>query len=107
MRPRAIIEQLDLLRPIYRETAAYGHFGRKNFPWEKTNRAKQMAKDLLSGKGSKKVATKAPVEIDEEEEAPAPKKGRASKAAPAPVAPAASAKGRGRGKAAVAAAQAP
>jgi S-adenosylmethionine synthetase len=33
-RPRAIIERLDLLRPIYRETAAYGHFGRDSFPWE-------------------------------------------------------------------------
>jgi S-adenosylmethionine synthetase len=40
-RPAAIIEQLDLRRPIYRETAAYGHFGRtgRNFPWEKTDRA--------------------------------------------------------------------
>jgi S-adenosylmethionine synthetase len=36
MRPRAIIEQLDLLRPIYRKTAAYGHFGRElpEFTWE-------------------------------------------------------------------------
>ncbi len=34
-RPRAIIEQLDLLRPIYQETASYGHFGRNGFPWEK------------------------------------------------------------------------
>lgn len=33
-RPRAIIERLNLLRPIYRETAAYGHFGREGFPWE-------------------------------------------------------------------------
>jgi len=34
-RPKAIIEQLDLLRPIYKATAAYGHFGRNEFPWEK------------------------------------------------------------------------
>ena len=34
-RPRAIIERLDLLRPIYRQTGAYGHFGRPGFPWEK------------------------------------------------------------------------
>ncbi len=34
LRPRAIIERLDLLRPIYRPTAAYGHFGRPEFPWE-------------------------------------------------------------------------
>jgi S-adenosylmethionine synthetase len=38
-RPRAIIETLDLARPIYRETACYGHFGRKGFPWEETDRA--------------------------------------------------------------------
>ena len=41
MRPRAIIEQLDLLRPIYLKTAAYGHFGRElpEFTWEKTDKA--------------------------------------------------------------------
>src|SRR5262245_13404471 len=39
MRPKAIIEQLDLLKPIYRKTAAYGHFGRDEFTWEKTDRA--------------------------------------------------------------------
>jgi S-adenosylmethionine synthetase len=41
LRPRAIIEQLDLLRPIYKLTAAYGHFGRElpEFTWEKTDRA--------------------------------------------------------------------
>jgi S-adenosylmethionine synthetase len=41
MRPKAIIQQLDLLRPIFCETAAYGHFGRElpNFTWEKTDRA--------------------------------------------------------------------
>jgi len=40
MRPRAIIEQLDLLRPIYRKTAAYGHFGRElpEFTWERTDK---------------------------------------------------------------------
>jgi S-adenosylmethionine synthetase len=38
-RPAAIIRQLDLRRPIYEETAAYGHFGRKGFPWEETDRA--------------------------------------------------------------------
>lgn len=39
MRPAAIVEQLDLLRPIYRQTAAYGHFGRDlpDFTWEKTD----------------------------------------------------------------------
>jgi S-adenosylmethionine synthetase len=37
-RPAAIIESLDLLRPVYRETACYGHFGRKGFTWEETDR---------------------------------------------------------------------
>ena len=38
-RPAAIIRDLDLARPMYAETAAYGHFGRKEFPWEATDRA--------------------------------------------------------------------
>ncbi len=38
-RPAAIIRDLDLRRPIYEDTAAYGHFGRKEFPWEATDRA--------------------------------------------------------------------
>jgi S-adenosylmethionine synthetase len=37
-RPAAIIHHLDLRRPIYRETAAYGHFGRKGFSWEETDK---------------------------------------------------------------------
>jgi S-adenosylmethionine synthetase len=41
-RPAAIIAALDLRRPIYRETAAYGHFGRKEFPWEATDRAEDL-----------------------------------------------------------------
>jgi S-adenosylmethionine synthetase len=55
MRPKAIIEQLDLLRPIYRQTAAYGHFGRPEFPWEKTDRAAELA-DALSGSKSGRIA---------------------------------------------------
>src|SRR6185369_7757673 len=47
MRPKAIIDQLDLLKPIYRKTAAYGHFGRDEFSWEKTHRAAKIAEDLL------------------------------------------------------------
>ena len=41
LRPKAIIQSLDLLRPIYRQTAAYGHFGREDiqFPWEMTDKA--------------------------------------------------------------------
>lgn len=43
-RPAAIIQRFDLLRPIYRKTAAYGHFGRKEieFPWEKTDLADRL-----------------------------------------------------------------
>ncbi len=41
LRPKAIVQQLDLLRPIYLKTASYGHFGRElpNFTWEKTDKA--------------------------------------------------------------------
>jgi S-adenosylmethionine synthetase len=41
-RPAAIIKTLDLQRPIYEDTAAYGHFGRKEFPWEATDRADEL-----------------------------------------------------------------
>jgi S-adenosylmethionine synthetase len=46
MRPRAIIETLDLLRPIYLKTAAYGHFGRElpEFTWEKIDRVESLKK---------------------------------------------------------------
>jgi S-adenosylmethionine synthetase len=46
MRPKAIIDQLDLLTPIYRRTAAYGHFGRSGFTWENTDRAAELAQLL-------------------------------------------------------------
>jgi S-adenosylmethionine synthetase len=49
MRPRAIIETLDLLRPIYRATSAYGHFGRSEFRWEQPDRAEELADALLEG----------------------------------------------------------
>jgi S-adenosylmethionine synthetase len=44
LRPGAIIRDLDLRRPIYRATAAYGHFGRDDIdaPWEDTSRAEQL-----------------------------------------------------------------
>jgi S-adenosylmethionine synthetase len=44
LRPKAIIQHLDLLRPIYRKTAAYGHFGRERaeFTWEKTDKAEAL-----------------------------------------------------------------
>src|SRR4030043_452163 len=46
-RPEAIIRTLDLRRPIYRQTAAYGHFGREDLdlPWEKTDKAKILRKE--------------------------------------------------------------
>ena len=48
MRPAAIIRDLDLLRPIYRQTASYGHFGRNDLdlPWEKTDRVEDLKKYL-------------------------------------------------------------
>ena len=42
-RPRAIIEQLDLLRPIFRSTTNYGHFGRPGLPWEMVDKAVAVA----------------------------------------------------------------
>jgi S-adenosylmethionine synthetase len=45
-RPAAIIRRLGLARPIYRETAAYGHFGRKEFPWEATDRVDDLRSAL-------------------------------------------------------------
>jgi len=44
LRPKGIIEDLDLLRPIYRPSAAYGHFGRDDagFPWEETDKAEAL-----------------------------------------------------------------
>jgi S-adenosylmethionine synthetase len=45
--PRGIINYLDLRRPIYKKTAAYGHFGRlePEFTWEKVNKADDLRKD--------------------------------------------------------------
>ena len=45
-RPAAIIRDLELQRPIYEDTAAYGHFGRKEFPWEATDRADELRRAL-------------------------------------------------------------
>ncbi|QQO77977.1 methionine adenosyltransferase [Actinomyces sp. HMT897] len=43
LRPAAIVRDLDLLRPVYRSTSAYGHFGRPGFTWEATDRARALA----------------------------------------------------------------
>lgn len=44
--PAGTIAQLDLKRPIYKATAAYGHFGREEFPWEKTDKAEELKNTL-------------------------------------------------------------
>ena len=51
-RPGALIEDLDLIQPIYRATAAYGHFGRKekSFTWERTDRVNQMIEAVNNGR---------------------------------------------------------
>ncbi len=46
--PRGIIKELDLLKPIYQKTAAYGHFGREEFSWEKTSKAGILEKEVLA-----------------------------------------------------------
>jgi S-adenosylmethionine synthetase len=53
MRPGMIIKNLDLLRPIYRKTACYGHFGRDDpdFTWERTDKVEELRRLLLSGPG--------------------------------------------------------
>jgi len=52
MRPKAIIDQLNLLRPIYKKTAAFGHFGREEpeFTWEKTDKVEVLKKELENTK---------------------------------------------------------
>jgi S-adenosylmethionine synthetase len=52
LRPAALIRDLDLLRPIYAETAAYGHFGRDGFSWESTDRAEILRATALRGSAS-------------------------------------------------------
>lgn len=47
-RPQAIIDRLDLRRPIFRQTAAYGHFGRPEFPWESTAEAESLAAEAAT-----------------------------------------------------------
>jgi S-adenosylmethionine synthetase len=42
LKPRQIVEQFDLLRPIYRQTASYGHFGRPEFPWERLDKVEAL-----------------------------------------------------------------
>ena len=50
LRPAAIIKELDLRRPIYKQIAAYGHFGRTDIdlPWERTDKAEILRKEGLN-----------------------------------------------------------
>ena len=61
-RPGFIIKELDLLRPIYRQTAAYGHFGRaeKEFTWEKTDRIEALVAAAHAGNGVSASSKSAP-----------------------------------------------
>ena len=73
MRPRALIEELDLLRPVYQPTSSYGHFGRSEFTWENTSRSKKLAADLLGSSAKANGAKPNGVEAP----APAAKKAKA------------------------------
>ncbi|MBR2495648.1 MAG: methionine adenosyltransferase, partial [Clostridia bacterium] len=48
LRPYSIIKTLDLRKPVYKKTAAYGHFGREIFTWEKTDRAEELKEKYLN-----------------------------------------------------------
>jgi S-adenosylmethionine synthetase len=50
--PKGIIESLQLRRPIYLATAAYGHFGRDGFSWERTDRTKALVAATLNHEAS-------------------------------------------------------
>lgn len=50
--PKEIIETLDLRRPIYKKTAAYGHFGRSDFSWEQTDKAESLKNGTSNGAAS-------------------------------------------------------
>jgi S-adenosylmethionine synthetase len=59
LRPKGIVKMLDLLRPIYQKTAAYGHFGREEpeFSWEQTDKAAQLREAAgLKGEARRAVA---------------------------------------------------
>jgi S-adenosylmethionine synthetase len=58
--PRGIIEELDLLRPIYRATAVGGHLGRPEFSWEKTDRAEELIAALPRTAGRRSQPVQAP-----------------------------------------------
>ena len=59
LRPGAIVRDLDLRRPIYRKTAAYGHFGRADadFTWERTDKADALRQAARSGNPRERIST--------------------------------------------------
>ena len=58
LRPGAIIRDLELRRPIYKQTAAYGHFGREDLdlPWERTDKADVLRREAFAGGASQAEA---------------------------------------------------
>jgi S-adenosylmethionine synthetase len=78
-RPKALIEELDLLRPIYLKTAAYGHFGRPEFSWERLSHAEAMAQALLGQ--SARYADKPAKKVVAAKSATKPVAGKAKKTA--------------------------
>ena len=54
LRPAAILQELDLKRPIYAQTSAYGHFGRTDLdlPWERTDRVEALQKAVAAAQQS-------------------------------------------------------
>lgn len=62
LRPKGIIASLQLKRPIYRRTAAYGHFGREDedFPWEKTDKVDSLKTEVGAGSSSDSVSSSTP-----------------------------------------------
>jgi S-adenosylmethionine synthetase len=89
-RPGALIRELDLLRPIYRQTAAYGHFGRseKEFSWEQPTKAAALAADARSispVKGGSTAKSNGSSNGTAESAKPAGKKGKKSTSSAAPA----------------------
>jgi S-adenosylmethionine synthetase len=70
LKPAGLIQHLKLLTPVYERTAAYGHFGRPEFAWEKTDLADALKSELGLGRANKNGA-----------HSPSSKRGRASAAA--------------------------
>lgn len=62
-KPADIINELDLLRPIYRETTHYGHFTKKNLPWEQLNRVAELQRAIGSSKSLERVSNRELVEV--------------------------------------------